>query len=101
MIEFMLMSDQWIWFLNQSKLHQCMPFIVLSLVSCLSLVIFTDMSAGAILATCFNPLSFLVYFMVGVATFITLPVMTAFIALFFLMNYLANLKKTQRNNTHK
>ena len=92
MSELMMMSDQWLEFLNQSKAHQLAPFIVLFFVSCLSLVIFTDMSAEGILAACLNPLSFIVYYMVGVATFFTVPILVIFIALYLLMNCLVNLK---------
>jgi hypothetical protein len=93
MSELMLMQDQYLDFLNQSEFYQLMPFIILSLTACFSLAIFTEIPAEGVLAICFNPISFLVYWVVGVVPFITIPIIVAFIALYFLINYAVNLKK--------
>ena len=93
MNELMLMQDQYLEFLNQSKLHQSLPFIAISLTSCLLLVVFTDISASGIICMCFNPLSFFVYWLFVAAPFVTVPLLLTLASLHSLINCIIKLKK--------
>ena len=92
MSDLMLLQDQWIDFLNQSKLHQCAPFVMLTLISALSLAFYTKINTWAIFCICLNPLSFIAYFLVGVAPFTTIPSLIVFGALYLAIDKVRRLK---------
>lgn len=82
-------QQQWLDFLNQSKLHQFSPFIFLSIVTGIFLAIKTSMDIfWVVFNSCVNPLSLIVYWMLGVVPFVFIPIMVVF-GLFYLLFKLA------------
>ena len=83
MSELMVLQQEYIDWLNQSKAHQCLPFIVLSTITLISLALLTKISVFYVLIITYNPISLIAYFFVGVAFFTTMPALLFLIIVYF------------------
>jgi hypothetical protein len=98
MIDLLLMQDQWIEFLNQSKLHQSLPFVFLMAMSILVLALATELGTLTILSICLNPLALVVYLLLGVFFFTTVPTLAAIVFLAFVIKYVRKLKLLRKTH---
>lgn len=78
MSELMIMQQDYMDWLNQSKFYQFLPFIILSSLVLLIVTAFTKITPSAVMLITYNPLSLLVYFALGVVPFITVPAILFF-----------------------
>lgn len=95
MSELMIIQQEYLDWLNQSKLHQLLPFIVLSTAVLIYTALFTKLDACYVMLVAYNPLSLLLYYMIGVMTFTTMPFCLVLGALYLTVKLLHHLKNKQ------
>jgi hypothetical protein len=73
MSELMMMQQEYLDWLNQSRLYRFLPFIILSSVVLLSATVYTKTTPLGVMLIAYNPLSLFCYWALGVVPFITVP----------------------------
>lgn len=73
MSELMIMQQDYLDWINQSRFFRFLPFIVLSSIVLLSVTIYTKITPLGVMLISYNPLSLFCYWALGVVPFVTVP----------------------------